>query len=152
MYEHIPAGVAAKAAVAANPGLSNIAIAKKIGVSDQTIGRARKQSGPTNVGPVKRLGRDGKYQSPKKTILADVSSKTATTKQLIKAGQKAAEPEDKAKMEAALKHWRRMSSRARFWFLREVRRDIAHMIGISVSVVDRATENHERQIKIIKNT
>jgi hypothetical protein len=43
-----------------NRHLSNRALAAKVGVSDMTIGRARKSSGATRVAPDKVTGKDGK--------------------------------------------------------------------------------------------
>lgn len=56
---YVPARERARAAIAANPGLSDRAIAAEIGTSHQTIMRARRGTGPD--GPVEpRTGLDGK--------------------------------------------------------------------------------------------
>jgi hypothetical protein len=55
-----PAGVIAARAVAANPGMSDSSIAKKIGVSLDTVQRARKNQ-VTDIGNLdRRTGADGK--------------------------------------------------------------------------------------------
>lgn len=59
--EYVPTGLRAAAAVAANPGKSDRAIADEIGVSNQTVKRARAKSTVTNVTvDGKRTGKDGK--------------------------------------------------------------------------------------------
>lgn len=56
---YMPAGERAAQAIEANPGMSDRAIAEQIGIGHQTVGRARKATGP--YGPVaKRTGKDGK--------------------------------------------------------------------------------------------
>jgi hypothetical protein len=56
---YVPAKVRAADAIKANPEKSNRAIADEIGVSDMTVGRARKE-GATDVAPEEVIGRDGK--------------------------------------------------------------------------------------------
>jgi hypothetical protein len=55
---YVPAGARAAAAVAADPEKSDRALATEVGVSKDTIRRARKSTGARE--PVKRVGRDGK--------------------------------------------------------------------------------------------
>jgi flagellar hook-length control protein FliK len=63
---YLPATARAAKAIAANPEMSDRAIAAEIGVSDMTVGRARKTTA-TGVA-VGRVGRDGKRrQLPKHT-------------------------------------------------------------------------------------
>jgi hypothetical protein len=56
---YVPAGSRAAKAVAKNPKKSDRAIAAEIGVSGETVRRARRKSGATNVAP-ERIGKDGK--------------------------------------------------------------------------------------------
>jgi hypothetical protein len=62
---YVAPGERAEAAVKANPGKSDRAIAEEIGTSHTTIQRARKSTG-TNVPVEKRVGRDGKKRSQPK--------------------------------------------------------------------------------------
>ena len=64
---YVPAGTRAAAAVAANPKKSDRALAAELGVSGQTIGRARKKSGATNVAPERVAGKDGKSYPARRT-------------------------------------------------------------------------------------
>lgn len=57
---YVLASMRAAEAVAKNPKKSDRAIAAEIGVSNQTVSRARKKSVVTNVTPEKRTGKDGK--------------------------------------------------------------------------------------------
>ena len=57
--DYKPKSVRAAEAIKLDPGKSDRAIAAEIGVSDMTVGRARK-SGATSVAPEKRTGKDGK--------------------------------------------------------------------------------------------
>ena len=60
---YVPAGSRAAAAVAASPGQSDRAIARKIGVGSNTVRRARKSTAPDGaVGA--RTGRDGRKRKP----------------------------------------------------------------------------------------
>jgi hypothetical protein len=62
---YVPAGSRAAAAVAANPGESDRAIAKKVGVDHKTVAKARRATGDNS--PVEaRTGRDGKRRKPPK--------------------------------------------------------------------------------------
>lgn len=64
---YVPAGQKAAAAIMANPGLSNRAIAQEIGVSNQTVMRAR-QAGAPDGAPDQREGLDGKtYKLPQRS-------------------------------------------------------------------------------------
>jgi hypothetical protein len=60
LMTYVPAGTIAKAAISANPGMSDRAIAEKIGVSQPTVSRARERTTDTNVSVEKRTGKDGK--------------------------------------------------------------------------------------------
>ena len=62
---YLPPFELAVEAIRKNPELSDRAIGELIGVSYETVRRARK-SGVTSVTPDKRTGRDGKKQSAKK--------------------------------------------------------------------------------------
>jgi hypothetical protein len=62
---YIPAGEYARKVAAMQPGVSNRALAEQIGVSYQTVRRAR-QSVDTNVSTESRTGKDGKMYSPRK--------------------------------------------------------------------------------------
>lgn len=85
----VPAGTRAAAAIAANPGKSDRAIAAEIGVSDMTVGRARRKAGATNVSPEadgaseRRLGRDGKSYSPRKRITSDEAVYEAASRRRV---------------------------------------------------------------------
>lgn len=60
-YKYVPAMKIAEKAVMENPQKSNRAIADEIGVSDQTIGRARRKTTATFVAVgALRIGKDGK--------------------------------------------------------------------------------------------
>jgi hypothetical protein len=63
---YITAGEVARRAVAANPEMSDRAIADKIGVAKVTVQRARQSGGP-NDPPAKRTGKDGKSYTAKPT-------------------------------------------------------------------------------------
>jgi len=64
---YMPASARAAKAIADNPGKSNVAIAELIGVSDETVRRARPKSTSTDVEVEKRIGLDGKVrQMPKR--------------------------------------------------------------------------------------
>lgn len=63
---YVPAGERAAAAVAANPDMSDRAIADEIGVSHTTVQKARKTTGNQGASS-KRTGKDGKKRKqPKK--------------------------------------------------------------------------------------
>jgi len=62
---YVPAGKRAEEAVAANPGKSDRSIADDVGVSRETIRRARKATA-TNVSVEKRVGKDGKARKQPK--------------------------------------------------------------------------------------
>jgi hypothetical protein len=68
---YITAGEVARRAVAANPEKSDRAIAAEIGVSQPTVGKARKAAaaaGDKNLSSAKRTGRDGKsYPASRRT-------------------------------------------------------------------------------------
>lgn len=73
---YVPAGQRAADAISKNPGKSDRAIAEEIGVSDQTVGRARRRTA-TPVAVTKRTGKDGKRRKmprrkPKPEPPADV--------------------------------------------------------------------------------
>jgi hypothetical protein len=61
---YVPAGQRAAEAVAANPELSDRAIAAEIGVDHKTVGAARKSVGEHSP-PEKRVGKDGKRYKAK---------------------------------------------------------------------------------------
>jgi hypothetical protein len=69
---YLPAGKVAEAAVAANPERSDRAIAWTIGVSSNTVRRARQRTAPDGAVTKTRTGRDGKSRRigarPPKTI------------------------------------------------------------------------------------
>lgn len=69
---YLPAGSRAAAAVAADPGKSNRALADDLGVSRETVRRARKSTG-TNVPVGKRKGKDGKTRRMPVRAAAPVS-------------------------------------------------------------------------------
>jgi len=56
----VRASVAAAKAIAANPGVSDDTIAKRIGVGRATVQRAREKQPAQNGQVEKRTGRDGK--------------------------------------------------------------------------------------------
>lgn len=61
---YVPKKQRAAEAIAANPQKSNRAIAKELGLSDDTVGRARRESGVAGAAP-EREGLDGKiYRLP----------------------------------------------------------------------------------------
>jgi hypothetical protein len=65
-------------AVKDNPGMSDRAIADKLGVSQPTVSRARKQSTDTNVSVDKRIGKDGKKRrKPRKNSAATEATAAA---------------------------------------------------------------------------
>jgi hypothetical protein len=68
---YLPAGDRAAKAVAANPEMSNRAIAAQIGVSDKTVASARRQ-GAEYSAPAKHTGRDGKSYPARATIVEPV--------------------------------------------------------------------------------
>jgi hypothetical protein len=68
---YVPAKQRAAEAIAANPLRSNRAIAEEIGVSDETVNRARRETPATDVAP-EREGRDGKvYRLPVRAAVND---------------------------------------------------------------------------------
>ena len=73
---YMPKAVRAAEAIKANPEKSDRAIAEELGVSDMTVGRARKQV-QHDVAPEKRVGLDGKKQAAKKKRPENESSRQA---------------------------------------------------------------------------
>jgi hypothetical protein len=75
---YVPAGVAAANAVAAHPEKSDRAIAAEIGVSDKTVGRARRTTADYSAVDT-RVGLDGKARkrAAKKAIHAQPTPKPA---------------------------------------------------------------------------
>lgn len=69
---YIPASERAAAAIAANPGKSDRAIAAEIGTSPTTVGKARRLTGQSII--VKRTGRDGKVRKMPKTKAAPANA------------------------------------------------------------------------------
>ncbi len=66
----VPKRTRAADAIAANPQMSNVAIADEIGVDEKTVRKARPASDKSE--PDERVGRDGKtYTVPKRTRAAD---------------------------------------------------------------------------------
>ena len=63
---YVPAGKRAEEAVAANPQMSDRAIADEIGESHRTVNRARKATGTKNDPVADRTGRDGKQRAARK--------------------------------------------------------------------------------------
>jgi hypothetical protein len=77
-YLYVKAGVRAAEALAAHPEKSDRAIAEEVGVSDMTVGRARKLTA-TNVAVEGRLGKDGKKRkSPIKRRPVDIVQRQAS--------------------------------------------------------------------------
>jgi hypothetical protein len=73
----VPAGARAAAAVLAHPEKSNRAIAAELGVSNQTVMRAREQGAPSGA-PEKRVGKDGKsYPAWRATVASATSGSLA---------------------------------------------------------------------------
>jgi hypothetical protein len=74
---YLPAGKKAAKGIAANPELSDRAIAEKLGIGNKTVSRVRKQAGVSGDTGEKRQGRDGKLypagdpQSPDDSFLED---------------------------------------------------------------------------------
>ncbi len=66
---YVPAGARAAAAVAANPEKSNRSIAEDIGVSLDTVNRARNESDERDRSTEKRTGKDGKRYPARKPRL-----------------------------------------------------------------------------------
>jgi len=65
---YVPKKQRAVDAIKANPKKSNVALAEELGVSDQTVRRAREELGSTYVEP-EREGRDGKvYRLPTREV------------------------------------------------------------------------------------
>lgn len=75
--EYVPAGKRAEEAVVANPEKSDRAIADDIGVSNQTVRRARAKSTVTNVTVEKRTGKDGKTRKLPKRPKVKTGAHTA---------------------------------------------------------------------------
>jgi len=74
---YVPAGQRAAAAIKANPDKSDRAIADEIGVSNQTVRRARKKSTVTGVTVATRTGRDGKKRKLPKRPAPAISDPVA---------------------------------------------------------------------------
>ena len=71
---YVPKKQRAADAVKANPRKSNVAIAEELGVSDETVRRAREELGSTYV-EGEREGRDGKvYHFPVREVVEDEDS------------------------------------------------------------------------------
>jgi hypothetical protein len=64
-YDYIPAGKAAKLAIAAHPNWSDYKLAEMVGVGKDTIRRAR-EPGSANAPPEQRIGRNGRQQAGRK--------------------------------------------------------------------------------------
>lgn len=74
---YVPARQRARQAVEANPQKSDRAIAADLGVSPDTVGRARKESGVRDQSP-ERVGRDGKvYRFPVRDDEPDEATESA---------------------------------------------------------------------------
>ena len=87
-----PKSVRAADAIQANPQKSDRAIAADLGVSHQTVARARDSTGP--YGPVERTGLDGKVRrlpiretEPEDDIEADIEPDNYHTAYLLRADQ-----------------------------------------------------------------
>jgi hypothetical protein len=62
---YVPASAKAAAGIAAKPQLSNVALAKELGISEATVRRAR-ESGSSDDEPESRTGLDGKNYPARK--------------------------------------------------------------------------------------
>ena len=88
---YLPAQRAADA-IAKNPTKSNRAIADELGVSDMTVGRARKKSTATGVAVDRRTGKDGKTRKmpkkPETVVIGGLPLSPTKAKQIERANAK----------------------------------------------------------------